>query len=161
MGKFLFLQERALRAPSPGPLHWIRIHASASGWAISEYQSGPNESIEITSSQRPQKMVSTGAYSRVFFVLSQSLLHQVINSVAISGCITGPGMSRNPFFIRSSIPSATGGRRWQRNAHVAIPSSSGHLFRPLIKDKTLFDSEAKSQSLLHQVIYSVVFETET
>ena len=43
----------------------------------------------------------------------------------------GSERSRNPFFIRSSIPSLR--KHWDARSEyrVAIPSSSGHLFRPI------------------------------
>ncbi len=62
----------------------------------------------------------------------------------------------NPLFIRSSIPFATknaregGGRRL-----VSIPYSSGHLFRYGSQALAAAMKLQESQSLIHQVIYSV------
>ena len=137
---------------------------------------------------------------------SQSLLHQVIYSVrsrviqgavrkgkvaipSSSGHLFRPrhdqgqcfqlDRSRNPFFIRSSIPSLCYVTLHYVTLRVAMPSSSGHLFRQTkvggndhykqcrnpffirssipsrkeMKESLAFFNE--SQSLLHQVIYSV------
>jgi len=61
---------------------------------------------------------------------SQSLLHQVICSHVILK-----------------------GEKYERACHVAIPSSSGHLF-PREKDYDTNVFSTTSQSLLHQVICS-------
>ncbi len=62
-------------------------------------------------------------------------------------------MCLNPLFIRSSIPLLPDYQARQRD-WVSIPYSSGHLFRCAPKGATLRGITA-SQSLIHQVIYSV------
>ena len=89
-------------------------------------------------------------------------------------------MGRNPFFIRSLVPSRqgviivfgvqivsqsllhqvigsflhSGMRRLQSSATVAIPSSSGHWFLPYWRMMNSHRLPPESQSLLHQVIGS-------
>ena len=61
--------------------------------------------------------------------VSQSLLHQVNRSNQNRTPVyTGVPRCRNPFFIRSIVPT-TGGRRFVCWASVAIPSSSGQSFQ--------------------------------
>ncbi len=117
------------------------------------------------------------------FLLSQSLIHQVIYSVDF--CVPKSSRSMqglNPLFIRSSIPFRVYRTNWillgrwsQSLIHqviysvgsrraitaprsfVSIPYSSGHLFRCGITARNYGAEILLSQSLIHQVIYSVYF----
>ena len=95
-------------------------------------------------------------------------------------------LSLNPLFIRSSIPFGLSGRTFLGTQHlvsipyssghlfrfegvknrsiknkegVSIPYSSGHLFRSLATSRMRPHAAPASQSLIHQVIYSVCYWT--
>ena len=70
--------------------------------------------------------------------------------------MTFPGRSLNPLFIRSSIPLGRSLPALRRaEIFVSIPYSSGHLFRFEDLPPGSGGGFLKSQSLIHQVIYSV------
>src|SRR5208283_2886188 len=61
--------------------------------------------------------------------MSQSLLHQVICShFSCQEHNRRVLYGRNPFFIRSFVPTEQGNNKRNNRIIVAIPSSSGHLF---------------------------------
>ena len=79
-----------------------------------------------------------------------SLLHQVNRSnpyLQESGAQAIAG--RNPFFIRSIVPTFPQGKKRKGGFIVAIPSSSGQSFQHC--NCSLCKAKNKSQSLLHQV----------
>ena len=90
--------------------------------------------------------------------LSQSLIHQVIYSVPNKWICLTTGLTL------VSIPYSSGhlfrwGRMWNGKLPfhfaVSIPYSSGHLFRCGVTEAAAAVFSQRSQSLIHQVIYSV------
>ncbi len=89
---------------------------------------------------------------------SQSLIHQVIYSVPNKWICLTTGLTL------VSIPYSSGhlfrwGRMWNGKLPfhfaVSIPYSSGHLFRCGVTEAAAAVFSQRSQSLIHQVIYSV------